>query len=105
MNPVADDLMVALLLALSLGYAVMKLGPRAVRRKFQAAAAHGLAAAPAIFRLSGAAQRLAAASLQQTKGSCGGCDNCETAPPSLQAPGKVTEVTVPLAKIGRRSER
>ena len=106
MNPIADDLLVGSLLAASLGYALVRLGPRSVRRKIQAAAAHGLAAAPAFFRLGGVAQRLTAASLQQAKGACGGCDNCETAPPSSSTSQvNAAEVSVPLAKIGRRGER
>jgi hypothetical protein len=80
MNAVLDNLLVAAVLLASIGYAVVKLGPRTLRKRILSAL--GLAAA------SGKAQA-----------ACGGCDNCGTE--SLAQPP--SEISVPVAKISRRT--
>jgi hypothetical protein len=100
MNPLLDNLLVGAVLLLSLGYAVVKLGPRTLRRRMTESLSRVLAAAPAAFRLGRAAQRLSAAS-RNAQAACGGCDNCgsENSP----APGSSAEINVPVGKIGRRA--
>jgi hypothetical protein len=100
MNPLLDDLLVGGVLLLSLGYALVKLGPRALRRRMLESLGRALAAAPAVFRLGPVAQRLSAAS-GKAQAACGGCDNCgsEDSP----APGSSAEINVPVGKIGRRA--
>jgi hypothetical protein len=100
MNAVLDNILVAAVLLVSLGYALVKLGPRALRRQILGHLSVMLAAAPSFMRLKGVAQRLAAAS-GKTKGACGGCDNCGTE--SASAPQSTSEINVPVAKIGRRT--
>jgi hypothetical protein len=80
MNAILDNLLVGAVLLASLGYAIYKLGPRALRQRILAA-----------LRLS--------ASAGKSQGACGGCDNCgtDTAPQSASA-----EIKIPVAKIGRR---
>ena len=99
MNPLLDDLLVGAALLLSLVYALVKLGPRALRTRMLEISSRMLAAAPAVFRLGRAAQRLSAAS-GKAPGACGGCDNCgsESSPPKVSA-----EISVPVGKIRRRT--
>ena len=99
MNHLLDDLLVGAVLLLSLGYAFFKLGPRALRQRMLAAVSRVLAAAPAIFRLGGVAQRLSAAS-GKAQAACGGCDNCGS---ESSAPKVSGEISVPVGKIGRRA--
>lgn len=99
MNAVLDDVLVGAVLLISLGYALTKLGPRSLRKRIFAALGRLLAAAPAIFRLETVAQRLANAS-GKTQGACGGCDNCGSE--SSEAPPQHSEISVPVARIGRR---
>ena len=82
MNAVLDNLLVAAVLLASIGYAVVKLGPRTLRRRILSAL--GLAAA------SG-----------KTQAACGGCDNCGTESSSVPQPP--SEISVPVAKISRRA--
>jgi hypothetical protein len=82
MNAVLDNLLVAAVLLASIGYAVVKLGPRILRKRILSAL--GLAAA------SGKAQA-----------ACGGCDNCGTESTSL--PQSSSEINVPVSKISRRA--
>lgn len=100
MNEVLDDFLVGVVLLVSLGYALAKLGPRSLRQRIFAAMSRVLASAPAFFGLERAAQRLGDAS-GKTLGACGGCDNCGTqssSVPQQQQP----EINVPVARIGRR---
>ncbi len=80
MNAVLDNLLVAAVLLASVGYAVVKLGPRTLRTRILSAL--GFAAA------SGKAP------------ACGGCDNCGTESSSVPQPP--SEISVPVAKISRR---
>jgi hypothetical protein len=100
MNPLLDDLLVGAVLLTSLGYALVKLGPRTLRRRVMDGLSRLLAAAPAAFRLGRAAQRLSAAS-GKAQAACGGCDNCGSE--SSPAPGSSAEINVPVGKIGRRA--
>jgi hypothetical protein len=97
MNAVLDDLIVAGVLLASLSYAVVKLGPRTLRKRIVGALGLVLGSAPAFLKLTGVAQRLAAAS-GKARAACGSCDNCGTE--SLPQPPP--EFSVPVAKISRR---
>jgi len=99
MNSVLDDLLVAAVLAVSLGYAILKLGPRTWRQRIFRRLSGILAAAPSFLKLAGAAQKLAAAS-GKVPAACGGCDTCGEPAPTPQAP---SEISVPVAKIQRRA--
>ena len=106
MNNVLDNSLVGLALLTSAGYAVMKLGPRGLRRGVLAGLSILFARAPAVLGLRRISERFGAASGGKPQGSCGGCDNCgseqtpaQQAVPQNSAPG---EVRVPVAKIGRR---
>ena len=99
MNAVLDNSLVAAVLLVSLGYALVKLGPRTLRKRILGALSLILASAPSFLRLAGVAQRLAAAS-GKSQAACGGCDTCGT--DSSSAPQSPSEINVPVAKIGRR---
>jgi hypothetical protein len=100
MNAVLDNLLVAAALFASLGYAVVKLGPRTLRKRILGALGLAFESAPAFLKLKNVAQRLAAAS-GKAQAACGGCDNCGTE--SSSAPQPSAEINVPVAKIGRRA--
>jgi hypothetical protein len=99
MNAVLDNFLVAAVLLLSLGYALVKLGPKSLRRGILGGLSRALAAAPSVLRLAGVAQRLAAAS-GKPQTACGGCDSCGE---SVSSPQSASEISVPVAKIGRRT--
>jgi hypothetical protein len=99
MNAVLDNFLVATVLLASLGYALIKLGPRSLRQRILWRLSLIFAAAPWFLRLGGVAQRLAAAS-GKSQAACGGCDSCGESSPAPQAP---SEVNVPIGKIGRRT--
>jgi hypothetical protein len=98
MNAVLDNFLVAAVLLVSVGYALVKLGPRTLRQRILWRSSLILAAAPAFCKLEGIAQRLAAASGKQA--ACGGCDSCGE---SSAAPQPPSEFNVPIGKIGRRN--
>jgi len=103
MNAVLDNFLVAAVLLISLGYALVKLGPRTFRQRILWHLSRILAAAPSFLRLAGlrlagVAQRLSAAS-GKTQAACGGCDSCGETSSVPQAP---SEINVPIAKIRRR---
>jgi hypothetical protein len=100
MNAVLDNVLVAAVLLVSLGYALVKLGPRTLRKRILGALSVVFAAAPSFFRLRGVAERLAAAS-GKAQAACGGCDTCGT--DSASAPQAPSEINVPIGKIGRRT--
>lgn len=100
MNAVLDNLLVAAALLASVGYAVVKLGPRTLRKRILGALGLVLESAPPSLKLKSMAQRLAAAS-GKAQAACGGCDNCGTE--SSSAPQAQSEINVPVAKIGRRA--
>jgi hypothetical protein len=99
MNAVLDNFLVAAVLLVSLGYALVKLGPRTLRKRILRYSSLILGSAPSFWRLKGAAQRLATAS-GKPQAACGGCDSCGTEPSSV--PRSPSEINVPIAKIGRR---
>ena len=109
MNGFLDGSLVCLALLLSVGYALLSLGPRSLRRKLLAAFAHAAARMPAVLGLRGAAQRLSMAAQGKSHGACGGCDDCGTsAADATKSPTKespAAEIRVPVAKIGRRARR
>jgi hypothetical protein len=81
MNAIFDNLLVGALLLASLGYAIYKLGPRALRKRILAA-----------LRLSTSAGK--------SESACGGCDNCGS--DTAATPSSSAEIKIPVAKIGRR---
>jgi hypothetical protein len=100
MNAVLDNFVVGVLLLVSVGYALYKLGPRTLRKRTLATLSRAMSAAPAFLRLGRAARRLTLASAGNA-GACGGCDNCgsETSP---QPQSSSAEIKIPAANIGRR---
>ncbi len=98
MNAVLDNFLVAAVLLASLGYALVKLGPKGFRQRILRYLSQILAAAPSFLRVGGVAQRLAAAS-GKTQAACGGCDSCGSESSSPQP----SEINVPIGKIGRRT--
>jgi hypothetical protein len=109
MNSILDDFLVGLVLMASAGYAVFSLGPRSLRGRTFAALSRMMARAPSMLGLGRTARWLATASADKSKGACGGCDNCgsEKAPAStgVASAAGMSEVRVPLAKIGKRPAR
>jgi hypothetical protein len=100
MNAVLDNFLVAAVLLVSLGYALVKLGPRTLRQRILSCLSLIFAAAPSFLRLDGVAQRLSAAS-GKNQAACGGCDTCGTE--SSSVPQSPSEINVPVAKIRRRT--
>jgi hypothetical protein len=100
MNAVLDNFLVAAVLLVSLGYALVRLGPRTLRKRILGHLSVILTAAPSFLKLAGVAQRLSTAS-GKTQAACGGCDTCGTE--SSSAPRSPSEINVPIAKIGRRT--
>ena len=99
MNAVLDNLLVAIVLLASVGYAAVKLGPRTLRKRILGALGQVLESAPAFLKLTSVAQRLAAAS-GKAQAACGGCDNCGAE--STSPPQSSSEINVPVSKITRR---
>jgi hypothetical protein len=102
MNGILDNLLVGLVLAASAGYVITSLGPRGLKARALVVASRGLRLLPAALRLHGLAEKLALASAAKSAGGCGGCDNCGSEHAASQTPG--AEVSVPLTKIGRRTQ-
>jgi hypothetical protein len=100
MNAFLDDFVVGAMLLASIGYAAFRLGPKNWRRRILQASSGALATVPRAFRLGGLAHRLEAASAKN-QAACGGCDSCGAE--SASAPQSSGEITVPVAKIGRRA--
>lgn len=98
MSPVLDDLLIAIALAASVGYALFSLGPVSLRRRMRAALADLAARAPARMHLGGIERRLR----DDGAGGCGGCGSCSTQP--TDTPARPTEIRVPAGKIGRRRD-
>ncbi len=103
MNAVLDNVIVTAVLFVSVSYALVKLGPKTLRKRILRALSLVLASAPAFLKLGAVAQRLAVAS-GKTQVTCGGCDNCgaESSAKSSSAASPPSESNVPIAKIGRR---
>jgi len=100
MNAVLDNFLVGLLLLVSVGYALYRLGPRTLRKRMLAILSRVMFAAPAFLRFGRAARRLTVASAGNA-GACGGCDNCGSET-SSQPPPSSAEIKIPVANIGRR---
>ena len=105
MNSILDNALVGLVLLASVGYAVVSLGPRDLRRRILGVLSRAAARAPAFLGLGRTAQRLSASMAKS--GACGGCDSCggeQTAAQKSPAQNSfAAEVRVPLGKIGRRA--
>lgn len=98
MNGLIGEMLVGLVLAASVGYAIFSLGPRTLRRRLLAAAA---ALSMRVPGLHGLAPRLRIAAAT-TKGSCGGCDDCGSSPAtSASAKDPTAEIRVPIDSIGK----
>ena len=97
MSPLLDAALVAIVVALSVSYALYSLGPKSLRRRLRAGLADLAARAPAALHLGGIERRL-----RETvggSGACGGCESC-AAGDVREADGK--ETRVPVANIGKR---
>jgi hypothetical protein len=108
MSHLLDGTLVGVALLASVAYAAASFGPRSWRRAMLAGLAWTMARAPAFLGLRRLAERVSAASSAQAKGSCGGCGTCaaDAAPGAADAAAGATgaaEVSVPVAKIGRRA--
>jgi hypothetical protein len=104
MNSLLDNSLVGLALLASAGYAVASLGPKSVRRRLLSAIARATARAPRFLGLRTMSQRLEASAGKAQK-ACGGCDSCGSdQSPAAKATqnSPAVEVSVPVAKIGRR---
>jgi hypothetical protein len=102
MNGFLDNFLVGLVLVVSAVYAVFSLGPRSLRRRVLAALSRVTAHASAFPGLRRASRWLAAASAGKAQGACGGCDSCGSEQSSAQK-APAAEITVPVAKIGKRT--
>jgi len=102
MSGLIDEVLVGLVLAISLVYAIFSLGPRTLRRRLLAAAAAPLLRLPG---LRGLARRLQTATAT-AKGSCGGCGDCGSSAPaqttSASGAAPAAEISVSVAAIGKR---
>ena len=106
MNSVLDNSLVGFALLASAAYAVMKIGPRSLRRSVLAGLSRLFARAPAFLSLRRIAERLQAAAAGNAQGACGGCEGCGSEPAQQAAAenSASAEVRVPVAKIGRRAD-
>jgi hypothetical protein len=106
-NSILDDFLVGLVLMVSAAYAAFSLGPRDLRSRTFAAMSRSMTRAPAALGLGRMARWFAAVSADKSKGTCGGCDNCGSektpASTSVASTAGMSEVRVPLAKIGKRA--
>ena len=100
MNSILDNALVGLVLLASMGYAVVSLGPRDLRRRILGVLSRAAARAPAFLGLGRTAQRLSASMAKSA--ACGGCDSCGGEQTAAQN-SSAAEVRVPLGKIGRRA--
>jgi hypothetical protein len=109
MSHLLDATLVGLALLSSVAYAAASFGPRSWRRAMLAGLAWTVTRLPVFLGLRRLAGRLSLAASSQAKGSCGGCGTCAAdAVPSTAAGAEGTaataaEISVPLAKIGRRA--
>ena len=109
MNTLLDNSLVGGAILISAVYAVVRLGPRALRARMLAAMSRRLAAAPSFLKLTRISKGLAAAAAAES--ACGGCDSCGTetksAAQNSSEPSSQTqpsaEIKVPVANIGRRA--
>jgi hypothetical protein len=76
MQHVVDIGLVTLVLLAAIGYAVLALGPKSLRKRIMGASAKG-------------------------GGACGGCDDCGT-PKPVQSAAPGGEIRIPIGRIGRR---
>jgi hypothetical protein len=99
MNGILDTSFVGIALVLSAGYALLALGPRALRLRLSAALHRAAGRAPTFLGVRRGLERLVAA-VAGKAGACGGCEDCGTG----QTAGKSadSEVRVPVTKIGMR---
>jgi hypothetical protein len=103
MNHLLDQSLVGLLLLVSAGYALMKLGPKTLRMRILAVLSQVAARIPRMSGLSQWAKQLEAAAAKP-KGACGGCDDCGTGTGTAgDAQSRPAEINIPVGKIGRRS--
>jgi len=99
MHRFVDNLSVGLALLASLIYAIVSLGPLALRQRLLAGTAAVLGHLPRFFGVRNLAERLRMAA-GESPGACGGCDSCGAKPVPTDKASQ--DVAVPLSKIGRR---
>jgi hypothetical protein len=102
MNHGLDQVLVGVVLAASIGYALMSLGPRTLRLRLLAMLSRSVAALPRSFGFAHLAQKLDTAAAKKPKGACGGCEDCGAAASSTPQ-STPTEIKIPVGKIGRRA--
>jgi hypothetical protein len=103
MNRFLDDALVAIVLAASVSYALLSLGPKPLRRLLRTALADLAARAPARMHLGAIERRLRDAI--GSAGACGGCGSCAADPKDTSAGGSErapSEIRVRVAEIGKR---
>lgn len=104
-----DGLVVGVAIVVSVVYAALSLGPKALRRRTLLGAAVVLRKLPGALRLQAAALRLEAAA-QKAGGACGGCESCGSTQPAKtgrdgdEGSGNAgsTEVRIPISTIRHR---
>ncbi len=115
MSHALDIVMVTIVLAASVGYAVSKLGPKSFRRLIANRLIGVAARSERVPGLRWFTRRLSAgANAKLAGGSCGGCDNCGSDAAATPAAsivgaragagaGAEAEVRIPVAQIRRRA--
>jgi hypothetical protein len=101
MYNILDDVLVGTVLLASMGYAVMAMGPRGLRRRMLAASGGVVGSLPKSLGLTRLAEKLKLAADLKPAGACGGCDNCGTEKSSTPSASS-SEIKIPVGKIGRR---
>jgi len=97
-NRALDEVVVGSALLVSVGYALVSLGPKGVRHRMLSALAQLAAHAPPFLRSDRIARRLTEASARASR-ACG-CDSCGTEESTVRGPAG--EIKIPAANIGKR---
>jgi hypothetical protein len=87
MPGILDHGLVGLALLVSMGYAVIRLGPKSVRRHLSSALGRLAAFVPPAWGLGRAAERLAMGAAGKGGGGCSGCESCGSEQPAALQPG------------------
>jgi len=97
MSPLLDAALVAIVLAVSVVYALYSLGPKTLGRRLSTALADLAARAPAALHLGRIERRL-----REAAGGSGACGGCESCGPGDAREAAGNEIRVPAASIGKR---
>jgi hypothetical protein len=96
MRVIVDELLVGTALLASAGYALVALGPRALRPWLLSHTAALLRRVSGQAGVQRIAQRLQAAAAAKAAGACGSCGSCG------RAESGPADIRIPASKIGRR---